>query len=90
MPERKTEFEILMETIEMFSQDIGMKFGVEKCGMLIMKNYIHISRADFDLFYLFVCLFGFYGISTSVGYIKPNPFYTNFISNNSVNIGTNY
>ena len=26
---------------------------------------------------LFICLFGFYGMSTFVGYLMPNPFYTN-------------
>ena len=31
-----------------------------------------------------VFLFGFYGISTLLGYLMPNPFLFSFISNNSV------
>ena len=29
---------ILIETERIYSQDIGMEFGIEKCAMFIMKN----------------------------------------------------
>ena len=32
------ELEILIQTIGMYSQDIGMKFGTEKCNILIMRS----------------------------------------------------
>ena len=32
------ELETRMQTIKIYSQDIGMEFGIEKCAMLIMKN----------------------------------------------------
>ena len=36
--ENKKELEILIQTIEIDSQDIKMEFGFEKCAMLIMRN----------------------------------------------------
>ena len=34
----KKELETLIQTIRIYSQDIGMEFGIEKCAMLIMKS----------------------------------------------------
>ena len=33
-----SELEILTQTVRIYSQGIGMKFGIEKCSMLIMKS----------------------------------------------------
>ena len=32
------ELETLIHTVRIYSQDIGMKFGIEKCPMLEMKS----------------------------------------------------
>ena len=32
------EMETLMQAVRIYSEDIGMEFGIEKCTMLIMKN----------------------------------------------------
>ena len=32
------ELETLIHTVRIYSQDIGMEFGIEKCAMLIMKS----------------------------------------------------
>ena len=32
------ELEILIHAVRIYSQDIGMEFGIEKCTMLIMKS----------------------------------------------------
>ena len=32
------ELETLIQTVRVYSQDIGMEFGSEKCAMLIMKS----------------------------------------------------
>ena len=32
------ELETLIHTIRIYSQDIGMKFGIEKCALLVMKS----------------------------------------------------
>ena len=32
------ELETLVQTIRIYSQDIGMKFGIEKCAMLVIKR----------------------------------------------------
>ena len=49
-----------------------------------IPNYLHASLKGIfsDLcstckYFVFSWLFGFYGISTFVGYLTPNPFYTN-------------
>ena len=34
----KKELETLIQTIRMYTQDIGMEFGTEKCTMLIIKK----------------------------------------------------
>ena len=32
------ELETLMHTVRIYSQDIGMEYGIEKCAMLVMKS----------------------------------------------------
>ena len=32
------ELEILIHAVEIYSQDIGMEFGIEKCTLLVMKS----------------------------------------------------
>ena len=32
------ELQTLIHTVRIYSQDIGMEFGIEKCGMLVMKS----------------------------------------------------
>ena len=32
------ELEILKHTVRIYSQDIGMEFGIEKCALLVMKS----------------------------------------------------
>ena len=32
------ELEILIHAVRIYSQDIGMEFGIEKCAMLVMKS----------------------------------------------------
>ena len=32
------ELETLIHTLRIYSQDIGMEFGIEKCAMLVMKS----------------------------------------------------
>ena len=32
------ELETLIQTMRIYSQDIGMEFGIEKCAILIMKS----------------------------------------------------
>ena len=34
----KKELETLIHTVRIYSQDIGMKFDIEKCAMLVMKS----------------------------------------------------
>ena len=34
----KKELETLIHTIRIYSQDIGMEFGFEKCSLLVMKS----------------------------------------------------
>ena len=34
------ELETQIQTVRIFSQDIGMEFGIEKCAMLVMKSGI--------------------------------------------------
>ena len=33
------ELELLAQEVRIYSQDIGMEFGIEKCIMLIMKSW---------------------------------------------------
>ena len=32
------ELETLIHTVRIYSQDIGMEFGIEKCAMRVMKS----------------------------------------------------
>ena len=34
----KKELETLIHTVKIYSQDIRMEFGIEKCAMLVMKS----------------------------------------------------
>ena len=36
--QNEKELVFLIQTIRIFSQDIGMEFGIEKCTMLVIKN----------------------------------------------------
>ena len=35
---KEKELKTLIHTVKIYSQDIGMEFGIEKCTMLVMKN----------------------------------------------------
>ena len=35
---KEKELEILIQTVRIYSQDIGMEFVIEKCSMLVMKS----------------------------------------------------
>ena len=37
LAKNEKEVETLIHTIRIYSRDIGMKFGIENCGMLVMK-----------------------------------------------------
>ena len=41
------------------------------------NNGSNLNNAISELVWVFLCLFGLYGLSTFVGYLMPNPFYTN-------------
>ena len=34
----KNEFDSLVRTVEIVEKDIDMKFGIDKCGVLVMKR----------------------------------------------------
>ena len=34
----KKELEALIKAVRIYSQDIGMEFGIEKCAMFVMKS----------------------------------------------------
>ena len=34
----ENQIESLVNTVYMFSEDIGMEFGVKKCGVLVLKR----------------------------------------------------
>ena len=66
-------------------QDMGQIGLFKKSSYLIgpcakkknkMKKLIQLQKknGNINIQRLFVCLFGFYGISTFVGYLMPNPF----------------
>ena len=38
LQKNKKELETLIHAVRIYSQDIGMKFGIEKCAMLVMKS----------------------------------------------------
>ena len=35
---KEKELETLIHTVRIYSRDIGMEFGIEKCAMLVMKS----------------------------------------------------
>ena len=35
----KSELETLKHAVRIYSQDIGMEFGTEKCAILVMKKH---------------------------------------------------
>ena len=37
------ELDSLVQTIRIFSKDIGMEFGIEKCAMLVIRKDCEIS-----------------------------------------------
>ena len=37
----KKELEILIHTVRIYSQDIGMEFDIEKCALLVMKRHLN-------------------------------------------------
>ena len=41
----KNQIDSLVETVHLFSEDIGMQFGIKKCGVLIMERG-KVIRAD--------------------------------------------
>ena len=38
LAKNEKELETLIHTVRIYSQDIGMKFSLEKCAMLLMKS----------------------------------------------------
>ncbi len=38
LPKKEKELETLILTVRIYSQDIGMEFGIEKCTLLVMKS----------------------------------------------------
>ena len=48
---RKSENEIkgFVSTVEVFSQDIGMEFGIKKCGAIIMNRRKVMSTGGIEL-----------------------------------------
>ena len=34
----KNQIDFLVQTVQIFSKDIGMQFGIKKCGVLIMER----------------------------------------------------
>ena len=54
-----------------------MPKDLEWCRLYVDINvfiYLLINFFNTVIHQVFVCLFGFYGISTFVGYLMPNPF----------------
>ena len=45
----KNEIDSLVSTVQMISQDIGMQFGVKKCGVTIMKRGKLVESEDIEL-----------------------------------------
>ena len=38
LAKNKKVLKTLIHTVRIYSQDIGMEFGIEKCGLLVMKS----------------------------------------------------
>ena len=45
----KNEIDSLVSTVQMISQDIGMQFGVKKCGVTVMKRGKLVESEDIEL-----------------------------------------
>ena len=43
------EFDSLVQTVHVFSEDIGMEFGIEKCAMLIMEKAKIVKSVGMEL-----------------------------------------
>ena len=43
------ELETLIHAVRIYSQDVGMKFGIEKCAMLVMKSGKQHMTAEMEL-----------------------------------------
>ena len=46
---KKIELGTFIQTIRMYSQDIGMEFGIEKCAILIMKREKRLRTEEGEL-----------------------------------------
>ena len=38
LQKKEKELETLIHAVRIYSQDIGMEFGIEKCAILVMKS----------------------------------------------------
>ena len=38
LPQNENEWETLIQSVRIYSQDIGMEFDIEKCAILVMKS----------------------------------------------------
>ncbi len=38
MQKNENELETLIHAVRIYSQDVGMEFGIENCAMLVMKS----------------------------------------------------
>ena len=45
----KNQIDSLVSTVQMISQDIGMRFGVKKCGVSVMKRGKLVESEDIEL-----------------------------------------
>ena len=55
--------------LDKYQTKIDPSIEINCVGLQMFVNYPEYPSDE-----IFVCLFGFYGISTFVGYLKPNPF----------------
>ena len=46
MPSREEQIDTLVRTVHIFSTDIGMEFGMKKCGILTMKSRGKVVKCD--------------------------------------------
>ena len=47
--ENKKELQTLIQTVRIYSQDIGMEFGIEKCAMTVMKSGKRLMAEGIEL-----------------------------------------
>ena len=45
----ENELDSLVQTVKIFSEDIGMQFGIQKCAMIEMKRGRMVSSEGIDL-----------------------------------------